>query len=103
VRVLAPDGRLMVIGLQGGRTGELDLGLLLAKRATLHATSLRSRPAEQKADIVEAVRREVWPAIEAGAVRLVIDRALPLQHAEEAHRVVESSRHVGKVLLVRSA
>jgi len=103
LRVLAPDGRLMVIGLQGGRTGELDLGMLLAKRATLHATSLRSRPAEQKADIVEAVRREVWPAIEAGAVRLVIDRALPLQHAEEAHRVVESSRHVGKVLLVRGA
>ncbi|MGI8698763.1 MAG: NAD(P)H-quinone oxidoreductase [Mycobacteriales bacterium] len=103
LRVLAPDGRLMVIGLQGGRTSELDLGVLLAKRATVHATSLRSRPAEQKADIVDAVRREVWPAIEAGAVRLVIDRALPLRHAQEAHRVVESSRHVGKVLLVRSA
>jgi len=99
VRALAPDGRLVVIGLQGGRVGELDLGRLLGKRAAVHATSLRARPAEQKADIVAAVRRDVWPAIEAGAVRPVIDRTLPLSEAANAHRVLEAGEHVGKILL----
>jgi len=103
VRALAPDGRLVVIGLQGGRTGELDLGLLLGKRATVHATSLRNRPAEQKAAIVDAVRREVWPAIERGEIRPVVDRVLPMTDAAEAHRVLEAGEHVGKVLLTRSA
>lgn len=99
VRALAPEGRLVVIGLQGGRVGELDLGRLLGKRATVHATSLRARPSEQKADIVAAVRRDVWPAIEAGAVRPVIDRTLPVREAENAHRILEASEHVGKILL----
>lgn len=99
VRALAPEGRLVVIGLQGGRIGELDLGRLLGKRAAVHATSLRARPPEQKADIVAAVRRDVWPAIEAGAVRPVIDRTVPVREAEEAHRVLEASEHVGKILL----
>ncbi len=99
VRALAPDGRLVVIGLQGGRVGELDLGRLLGKRAAVHATSLRARPPEQKADIVAAVRRDVWPAIEAGAVRPVIDRTLPLSEAANAHRVLEAGEHVGKILL----
>lgn len=99
VEVLAPDGRLVVIGLQGGRTGELDLGLLLAKRGAVHATSLRGRPAEQKAAIVAGVRAEVWPLVESGAVRPVVDRVLPIERAAEAHRLVEESGHVGKVLL----
>lgn len=99
VRALAPEGRLVVIGLQGGRVGELDLVRLLGKRAAVHATSLRARPPEQKADIVAAVRRDVWPAIEAGAVRPVIDRTVPVREAEKAHRVLEASEHVGKILL----
>lgn len=99
VDCLALDGRLMVIGLQGGRRAELDIGALLFKRATLAATSLRSRPAEQKAVVVSAVRSHVWPAIESGAVRPVIDRSLPMRDAAEAHRLLETSTHVGKVLL----
>ncbi|MCW2715159.1 MAG: NADPH:quinone oxidoreductase [Frankiales bacterium] len=99
VEVLAVGGRLVVIGLQGGVKGQLDLGRLLAKRACVHATSLRARPAEEKAAIVAAVLSEVWPAVEAGQVRPVIDRLMPLDDAAEAHRVLEGSTHVGKILL----
>lgn len=99
VAALAPNGRLVVIGLQGGRTAELDLGALLAKRAAVLATSLRARPAAEKATIVAAVREHVWPLLADGAVRPVVDRVLPLPEAAAAHRVVEASAHVGKVLL----
>lgn len=99
VAALAVGGRLVVIGLQGGVKGELDLGVLLGKRAAVHATSLRARPAAEKAAIVAAVRARVWPWVEAGAVRPVIDTVLPLERAADAHRVLEASRHVGKVLL----
>ncbi len=102
VQVLAAGGRLIVIGLQGGAKGELDLGSLLAKRATVHATSLRARPDSKKAALVTAVLAGVWPAIEAGEVRPVIDRVLPLEHAAEAHRVMEGSTHIGKILLAVS-
>ena len=103
VEVLATNGRLVVIGLQGGTKAELDLGMLLAKRAAVHATSLRARPAREKAAIVEAVLAGVWPAIEAGEVRPVIDRVLPLEQVADAHRLLEESSHVGKVLLTTSA
>ena len=99
VAALAVGGRLVVIGLQGGVKGELDLGALLGKRAAVHATSLRARPAVEKAAIVAAVRARVWPWVEAGVVRPVIDTVLPLERAADAHRVLEASRHVGKVLL----
>lgn len=99
VRALATGGRLVVIGLQGGSRGELDLAALLGKRATVHATSLRARPAGQKAAIVQAVLAGVWPAVEAGEVRPVIDQVLPLSRAGDAHRVLEASGHIGKVLL----
>jgi NADPH:quinone reductase-like Zn-dependent oxidoreductase len=96
---LATGGRLIVLGLQGGRTGELDLGALLAKRATVHAAGLRGRPKQQKADIVAETQASVWPMIESGAVRPIVDRVLTLDEAGEAHRVVEASEHIGKVLL----
>lgn len=99
VAALATDGRLVVIGMQGGRKGELDLGALLAKRGTVAATALRSRPREQKAEIVRGVRQQVWPLVEAGAIRPIVDRRLPITEAAQAHRLVESSDHVGKVLL----
>ena len=99
VAALADGGRLVVIGLQGGAKAELDLGALLAKRGSVHATALRSRSAAQKATIVQAVLAGVWPAVEAGEVRPVVDRVLPLADAGEAHRVVEASEHVGKVVL----
>ncbi|MEO3786240.1 NAD(P)H-quinone oxidoreductase [Actinocorallia sp. B10E7] len=99
VSALAPGGRLVVIGLQGGTRGELDLGRLLSKRACVHATSLRARPLEERAAIVASVRENVWPLIEAGTVRPVIDRVLPMRQAGEAHKIMESSGHFGKILL----
>jgi putative PIG3 family NAD(P)H quinone oxidoreductase len=98
VTALAPGGRLTVIGLQGGTRAELDLNALLRKRASVHATSLRARPAAEKAAIVAAVRGQVWPLVAAGKVRPVIDAVLPLAEAAQAHRRLEGS-HIGKILL----
>ncbi|PWR08732.1 NADPH:quinone oxidoreductase [Micromonospora sicca] len=100
VAALATGGRLVVIGMQGGRKGELDLGALLAKRASVAATALRSRPLAEKAEIVRGVREQVWPLVESGAIRPIVDRRLPMADAAEAHRLVETSDHLGKVLLV---
>jgi putative PIG3 family NAD(P)H quinone oxidoreductase len=99
VSVLATSGRLVVIGLQGGRKAELDLGALSRKRAAVVATTLRSRPVAEKATIVASVGEHVWPLIESGEVRPVIDRTLPISAVAEAHRVVAASEHVGKVVL----
>ncbi|MFF4588332.1 NAD(P)H-quinone oxidoreductase [Streptomyces sp. NPDC001388] len=100
IRGLAVNGRLAIIGMQGGAKGELNIGALLAKRAAISATSLRARPLGEKAAIVAAVREHVWPLIAAGHVRPVVDREVPMSDAAAAHRVVEDSGHVGKVLLV---
>ncbi|MBC2873642.1 MULTISPECIES: NAD(P)H-quinone oxidoreductase [Streptomyces] len=99
VDVLAVNGRLAIIGLQGGRKAELDLGKLLTKRAAVMATALRSRPLAEKAAIMAAVREHVWPLVSGGRVRPVVDRTMPLRDATAAHRIVEDSSHVGKVLL----
>lgn len=96
---LAQDGRMATIGLQGGRRAELDMGVLMAKRAAIMGTTLRARPAEQKAAIVSAVREHVWPLIEAGTVRPVIDTELPMWQAAQAHRIMAASTHTGKILL----
>ncbi|GAA1911731.1 NAD(P)H-quinone oxidoreductase [Streptantibioticus ferralitis] len=100
VDALAVNGRLAIIGLQGGTKAELDLGKLLGKRAAVMATSLRGRPLDEKAAIIAAVREHVWPLIESGRVRPIVDRTLPMREAAQAHRVVEASEHVGKVVLV---
>ncbi|MFE5795383.1 NAD(P)H-quinone oxidoreductase [Streptomyces sp. NPDC056503] len=100
VQALAVSGRLVVIGLQGGVKAELNLGALLAKRAAVLATTLRARPLQEKAAIVAAVREHVWPLVEGGTVRPVVDRTLPMTEAAKAHRVLESGAHVGKVLLL---
>ena len=97
---LATGGRLVVIGRQGGSRAELDLGILQAKRASLHATTLRARPADEKAAVVAAVREHVWPLIDAGKVARSIDRELPMSQAAAAHRVMAASEHVGKILLL---
>ncbi|WP_409470883.1 NAD(P)H-quinone oxidoreductase [Streptomyces sp. HC307] len=102
VRTLAVNGRLAIIGLQGGAKGELNIGALLTKRAAISATSLRARPLDEKAAIVAAVREHVWPLLAAGHVRPVVDRELPMHEASAAHRLVEESGHVGKVLLTTS-
>ena len=103
VRCLAIGGRLIVLGMQGGAKGELDLGALLTKRATVHAAGLRGRPLQEKALIVAETQNAVWPMIEAGTVRPIVDRVVPFDRAAEAHRAVEASEHVGKVLLQVSA
>ncbi|WP_369272224.1 NAD(P)H-quinone oxidoreductase [Streptomyces sp. R11] len=100
VQTLAVNGRLAIIGLQGGVKGELNIGALLAKRGAVSATSLRARPLGEKAAIVAAVREHVWPLLDAGHVRPVVDREMPMDDAAGAHRVLEESGHVGKVLLV---
>ncbi|TDC79190.1 NAD(P)H-quinone oxidoreductase [Actinomadura sp. 7K507] len=99
VDALAVGGRLMVIGLQGGTKAELDIGKLLRKRALVHATTLRARPLEEKAEIVAGVREHVWPLVESGEIRTVVDRRIPMPDAASAHRLMEDSGHVGKILL----
>jgi putative PIG3 family NAD(P)H quinone oxidoreductase len=99
VDALAVNGRLVVIGLQGGAKAELDLGLMLRKRVAVIATSLRARPADEKAAIVAAVREHVWPLVEAGRVVPVVHGRHPLADAGDAHRQLEGSGHIGKILL----
>lgn len=100
VAALAHDGRIAIIGMQGGRRGELDLGALMGKRGSVSATTLRARPAADKARIVSGVRERVWPLVDAGAIRPIIDRAIPMRDAAAAHRLMETSDHVGKILLL---
>jgi len=99
VDALATNGWLVIIGLQGGRIGELNIAQLMAKRAVVTSSSLRGRPVPEKAEIVAAVGGSLWPAIEAGEIRPVIDRVLSIQQAAEAHRVLGASEHIGKVVL----
>jgi putative PIG3 family NAD(P)H quinone oxidoreductase len=96
---LAVNGRLVIIGMQGGVQAELNIAKLMSKRAAVLSTSLRARPLDEKAAIVASVREHVWPLIESGAVKPVVDRILPLADAAEAHRLMESSTHIGKILL----
>jgi putative PIG3 family NAD(P)H quinone oxidoreductase len=97
---LATNGRLVIIGRQGGSRAEINLGILQGKRASLYATTLRARPAGEKAAVVAAVREHVWPLISAGKVAAVIDRELPMSQAPQAHRDMAASEHIGKILLL---
>jgi putative PIG3 family NAD(P)H quinone oxidoreductase len=99
IDALAPNGRLAIIGMQGGTKTEFDLNSLMRKRASVIATALRARPVAEKAAIVARVREVVWPMIEVGAIRPVVDRVVPMRDAAEAHRVIESGHHIGKVVL----
>jgi putative PIG3 family NAD(P)H quinone oxidoreductase len=99
IDVLARDGRLVVIGLQGGATGELPLGKMLGKRLQVYAAGLRGRPAEDKAHIVRGVHEGLWPMIGRGAVRPVIHEVVPMAEAARAHRDLEQHQVFGKVVL----
>jgi putative PIG3 family NAD(P)H quinone oxidoreductase len=100
IRSLARGGRLVVIGLQGGVSGEVNLAVVMAKRAIITGTTLRSRSLSEKEEIVSGVREQVWPLIADGRIRPVVDRRLPLPEAAVAHEVVGRTEHLGKVLLV---
>ncbi|MGQ0463936.1 MAG: NAD(P)H-quinone oxidoreductase [Sporichthyaceae bacterium] len=99
VDALAVNGRLVIIGMQGGVKAELNIGTLLGKRGAVLATSLRARSAAEKATIVAGVREHVIPLIEAGTVSIVVDRVMKMTEAAAAHQLVQDSGHVGKVLL----
>ncbi|WP_313405451.1 NAD(P)H-quinone oxidoreductase [Aeromicrobium sp.] len=103
VASLARGGRIVVIGMQGGLKGELNLGALLGKQGTISATSLRFRPPEEKAEIMARLVEHVWPLIEAGTVGPIVHRTVPFEQVADAHRVLEESSHVGKVVLEMGA
>lgn len=100
VDALADYGRLIVIGLQGGTKGELDLGKLLGKRAAIVGTALRPRPSEEKSVIMNAVRESVWPLLSDGRIKVLVAKTFPLDQVRAAHEYFDSGEHMGKVLLV---
>jgi putative PIG3 family NAD(P)H quinone oxidoreductase len=99
VQTLATGGRMVCIGMQGGTRAELDLGALLSKRASVHATSLRSRPLAEKAAICRSVTDGLWPLVVAGRVAPIVGASFPMTQVADAHALVADSGHVGKVLL----
>jgi putative PIG3 family NAD(P)H quinone oxidoreductase len=103
VEALATEGRLVIIGMQGGTKGELDISALLRKRGAVVATALRSRPREEKAAICAAVTEHVWPLVAEGRIRPIVHTRLPLAEAGKAHALMEASDNVGKILLTTDA
>jgi putative PIG3 family NAD(P)H quinone oxidoreductase len=99
VEALAIEGRLVIIGMQGGTKGELDIAALLRKRGAVIATALRSRPVDEKAAICAAVAEHVWPLVGSGDVKPIVAERFPLAEAAAAHRAVEDGTNIGKVLL----
>jgi putative PIG3 family NAD(P)H quinone oxidoreductase len=102
VQSLAEDGRLVIIAVQGGIKAEFDAGLVLRRRLLVTGSTLRPRPVAFKAAIAQALRREVWPLIEAGAIRPVIHSTFAAADADKAHTLMESSQHTGKIVLTWS-
>lgn len=99
VSALATQGRLVIIGMQGGAKGELDIGALMAKRGAVIATTLRARPTEEKAAICRSVEEHVWPLVESGEVRAIVGAELALDDVAEAHALMDAGTHTGKILL----
>lgn len=103
IAALAVDGRLVQIGLMGGAaSATIDLGEVLRRRLTITGSTLRARTVEEKGTIAAALRREIWPLLEAGHVKTIVYRTFPLDEAAAAHRLMETSEHVGKIVLVTS-
>jgi NADPH2:quinone reductase len=102
LRSLADDGRLVQIAVLRGARAELDLGLVMRRRLTVTGSTLRPRSTAVKAAIAAALESRVWPLVERGLIRPVIDRTFPLEHAADAHRVMEDGHHIGKLVLTVS-
>ena len=96
---LAPEGRLVIVGFQGGTTAEVNLSTVMTKRLTVTSAGLRARSRVDKAAIVAATIAGVWPAVETGDIRPVIDRVFPLSEVADAHRYLDHGTHIGKVVL----
>jgi NADPH2:quinone reductase len=99
IDALAMDGRLVMIGRQGGVKSEIDIMPILRKRLVLTGSTLRTRSIEEKGALANAVHQHVWPLFESGAVQVIVHQTFPLRDAASAHRVMESSAHVGKLVL----
>ena len=99
IRALAMDGRLAMIAFLGGPKAEINFAQIMAKRITVTGSTLRPRSIQDKAVIAEALREIVWPMIEAGKIAPVMDSTFPLEKASDAHRRIESSGHIGKIVL----
>ena len=100
IEVAAPDGRIVIIAVLGGVKAEVDFSKIMRKRLVITGSTLRNRSVEFKADIAGKLKEHVWPLLESGKVKPVIYKSLPLTEAAEAHRLMESSRHIGKIMLV---
>ncbi|MGD9831614.1 MAG: zinc-binding dehydrogenase, partial [Piscinibacter sp.] len=96
---LATDGRLVIIAVQGGVDSRIDAGEVLRRRLTITGSTLRPRPVAFKAAIARSLRENVWPWIEAGRVRPVIFKTFEAAQAAQAHALMESNQHVGKIVL----
>lgn len=99
IQCLADDGRLVIIALLGGAKGEINFGEVLRRRLTITGSTLRPRPVAFKQDIAHKLRERIWPLLEAGRIKPVIYRTYPLEQAADAHALMESSEHVGKIML----
>jgi putative PIG3 family NAD(P)H quinone oxidoreductase len=99
IECLADDGRLAIIATQGGNASQVDAGLVLRKRLTISGSTLRPRSVAYKAALALELRERIWPLIEAGRVRPVIHQVFPAAQAAQAHALMESSTHVGKIVL----
>jgi len=100
---LAVEGRLVVIGFMGGDTATIDFRRVLGRRLTITGSTLRPRSTVEKGEIATALRWEVWPLVEQGVVKPIVYRTFPLDDAAAAHRLMESSEHVGKIVLTTDA
>ncbi|MDB5821376.1 MAG: qor1 [Herminiimonas sp.] len=99
INCLADDGRIVIIALLGGAKGAVDFGQVLRRRLTITGSTLRPRPVSFKAAIAQNLRSKVWPLLEAGKIKPVIFKTFPLAEAAQAHTLMESSTHVGKIML----
>ena len=100
IAAAAPEGRIAIIATQGGRSAEIDLGQLMGKRLTIGGSTLRPQTVARKGELAVALRREIWPLLESGALRLPIHARFPLRQAAQAHALMESGEHVGKIVLL---
>lgn len=99
IQSLAPDGRIVIIGLQSGREAPIHLGKMMGKRASLHTTSLRDRSVDEKRRIVAGVLKDIWPHFESGRVKPVVDKVFRFEDVVQAHHYMEEGKHIGKIVM----